>query len=285
MTRLADSAAHRFRKSVKLGKFAYRRGTASLRALPDFLVIGTQKGGTTYLYKVLSEHPDVLPAFKKEVHYFDLHYDQGEGWYRAYFPLRARLGERTITGEASPYYLFHPHAPGRAAELLPDAKLIVLLRNPVDRAYSHYQHQVTQWAAEGHETLSFEAAVDAEEERLDGELARLMHDDVVHSPNFRSYSYLARGHYVDQLMAWNEVYDRDQMLVLKSEDFFADEPRTLATILDFLGLREWAPERSVSIPNKREYSSLSPALRQRLVDYFEPHNKRLYDYLGTDFGW
>jgi hypothetical protein len=262
-----------------------RRATAPIRTLPDFVVIGAQKCGTSFLYRLLVQHPDVKPAFVKEVHYFDLNFGKGDSWYRSRFPLQVRKKRTYITGESSPYYLFHPHAPRRAATVIPEAKLIVLLRNPVDRAYSHYQHQVARVWGEGHETLTFEEAIEAEERRLAGELEKLLRNEQYDSRNYRSYSYLSRGIYIDQIAAWLRFFDRDQMLILRSEDLFINAGGTLKTLLDFLGLAHWTPKTPAYIPNKREYTDLSPAIRQQLDEYFRLHNRRLYEFLGVDFGW
>lgn len=272
-------------KRAYTARHIFRLGTAPMRTLPDFLIIGAQKCGTSFLYRLLAQHPYVRPAFVKEVHYFDLNFEKGDNWYRSRFPLQVGKNQKCVTGEASPYYLFHPHAPRRAAATLPEAKLLVLLRNPVDRAYSHYQHQVMRVTWEGHETLPFEDAIEAEKERLDGELEKLLQDEYYDSLNYRSYSYLSRGIYVDQLLAWSKIFDRAQMLVLRSEDLFGDAGSTLRTILDFLQIPRWEPETPASIPNKREYTNLNPVLQQRLEQYFEPHNRRLYEYLGEDLGW
>jgi hypothetical protein len=261
-----------------------RWGTSPLRTLPDFMVLGAQKGGTTFFYRLLAQHPNVKPAFLKEVHYFDLNYRKGEHWYRSNFPLQVSDERDFVTGESSPYYLFHPHAPRRAAHIVPEAKLIVLLRNPVHRAYSHYQHQVKRVKGEARETLTFEEAIDAEEVRLHGEVDKMIRDEAYVSLNHRSYSYLARGVYVDQLVAWSKYYDRTQMQILKSEDLFHDTPTILRATSGFLEIPYWAP-KAYSIPNKREYTDLSIAVRQRLEDFFRPHNLRLYEYLGVDLGW
>jgi hypothetical protein len=262
-----------------------RLGTAPMRTLPDFIIIGSQKGGTTFLNRLLAQHPRIRPAFLKEVHYFDLNFDKGINWYRSNFPMRTSRNEGYVTGEASPYYMFYPHAARRASVVVPKAKLIVLLRNPIDRAYSHYQHQALRVKGEGQETLSFEQAVDAEERRLRGELERMLQDEHYMSPNHRNYSYLSRGIYVDQLLTWSRYYDRTQMLILKSENLFDDTLNTLAVTLDFLEIPRWVPER-YSISNKGKYTeAIDPTVRQRLEDYFRPHNLRLYEYLGADLGW
>ncbi|MEJ7631917.1 MAG: sulfotransferase domain-containing protein, partial [Rubrobacteraceae bacterium] len=208
-------------------------------ALPDFVVIGAQKSGTTSFYRDVIRHPHVGRSTKKEVHFFDHNFDKGLDWYRAHFPSpELKDGRRTITGEASPYYLAHSLAPERAAKVVPQAKLIALLRNPANRAYSHYQHAVRY----GRDPLSFEDAIEAEEDRM-----RKSRDKILAEQGFTpaipsGRSYLARGVYVDQLLEWNRFFDRDQLLVLKAEDYFADSPGAMKTVLDFLGLPDWEPE-------------------------------------------
>ena len=180
--------------------------------------------------------------------------------------------------------MFHPHAPRRASAVVPDAKLIVLLRNPIDRAYSHFQHQVKRGTGEDRETRTFEEAIDAEERILPGEVNKMMQDEHYESSIYRTRSYLRRGVYIDQLLAWSSYFQRKQMLVLKSEDLFNGATSALERFLDFLEIPQWVPE-TYSIPNKREYTDMSPLTRQRLDEYYEPHNHRLYEYLGSDLGW
>lgn len=272
------------RKKAYHARHLWRSATAPIRTLPDFVIIGAQKCGTSFLYQLLVQHPHVKPAFGKEVHYFDLNFRKGANWYRSYFPLRMRNSRKYITGEASPYYLFHPHAARRASTVIPDARLIVLLRNPVDRAYSHYQHQVKRGKGEARETLTFEEAIEAEERILPREVSKMLQDEYYESASHRTRSYLSRGKYIDQLLVWSSFFRRKQMLVLKSEDLFNDTANTLERMLDFLGVPHWAPE-TYSIPNKREYTDVSPLIRQRLDEYYKPHNQRLYEYLGVNLGW
>jgi hypothetical protein len=240
-------------------------GESQTGALPDFVVIGAMKGGTTFLYYLLAQHPLVQPAASKELHFFDHFFDEGIEWYRRCFPApRWEDGRRTITGEASPY-MAHHLAPERMAQVVPGVRLIALLRDPVERAYSHYQ----QWARKGKESRTFAEAIEA-------------HDDDSRR------EYLSKGLYMDQLLRWSEYFSREQMLVLKSEDFFEKPKETLKLVLDFLDLPEWEPEASEleSRRNAGRYEQeMDPAIRRRLEEYFEPHNKRLYDYLDVDFGW
>lgn len=261
--------------------------TAALRVLPDFLIIGAQKSGTTSLYSDLCRHPNMAPALTKEVHFFDQHYHRGLTWYRAHFYAtwqrvwREQIrGRRPITGEASPYYLFYPHAPVRVRAMLPDVKLIVLLRNPVDRAYSHYHHQVTR----GREPLSFEAALEAEPTRLAGETEKILADDQYISFNHAHFSYQARGIYVDQLMAWAKVFPPEQMLILNAEAFFRAPAAVFTQVTTFLGLPAYAFPGAQK-RNRGSYGPMAPATRQQLATFFAPHNQRLYDYLGRSFDW
>jgi hypothetical protein len=238
--------------------------SGDIGALPDFVIIGAQKGGTSFLYYLLTRHPLVEPAARKELHFFDQpeYFDNGAEWYRRCFPrVGSKDGQRSITGEATPYYLFDPPVAERMAKIVPKAQLIALLRNPIDRAYSHYQMQVKR----GTEPRSFEEAIEQQDS-----------------------SYVSRGIYVDQLLRWFEFFSKEQMLILKSEDFFERPVETLKVVLTFLDLPDWQPEAS-DLQQRRHSGTYSqkmdPATRRRLEAYFEPYNQRLYEYLDVDFGW
>jgi len=257
-----------------------RRLTASRRALPSFLIIGAQKSGTTSLFEYLSEHPRVAPPLRKEVHYFDSNFSRGEEWYRAFFPVLPR-GQGSITGEATPYYLFHPLVPTRAAALMPDARLIVLLRDPVSRAFSHYQHAVRK----GMESRSFADAVTDELRVIGAEHDRLLADPTYQSPVHQHRSFVTRGQYVEQLERWSAAYQRSQMLILESERLFSDAAGTYAQVLDFLTLPAHRPSR-FDAANKHTYASkLTPEMRERLETHFRPYNERLAAWLGRPLAW
>jgi hypothetical protein len=274
---------------VKTGVRAYTVRTSAIRMLPDYLIIGAQRAGTTSLYLYLTQHPCVAPVvIGKGVHYFDVDFAKGPGWYRGHFPVAARrllskVGRDMplITGEGSPYYLFHPLVPERVAALLPEARLIALLRDPIDRAYSHYQHFVRR----GIESLpTFEQALEAEPERLEGEVDRLHRDPHYRAYNHQHFSYTARGMYVDQLERWASFFPRDRILILQSELFFADPAGGYARVLDFLDLPR-SRLASHRVFNTGRYDDMAPATRQRLRDLFAEPNRRLYAFLGQDYGW
>jgi hypothetical protein len=282
-------------------------GEPGMGVLPDFVVIGGKKCGTSFFYHLLSQHPYVEPAAAKELHFFDRHFDEGLEWYRRCFPQpRWEDGRRTITGEATPGYMRSSLAPVRMARVVPQARLIALLRNPVDRAYSDYQMVLRK----ERETRSFEKAVGAEEatieakvgkwraRRIGGEDETSKHEEDGGGPDDSPRQYLSRGLYVYQLVRWSKFFDKEQMLVLKSEDFFKRPEEILKAVYAFLGLPDWEPEapeprderkkekHARTKRNKGRYEQeMDPATRRRLEEYFEPHNRRLYEYLGVDFGW
>jgi len=263
-------------------------------ALPDFVIIGARKAGTSYLYYLLSQHPLVERASAKELHFFDLLFEQEDvEWYRQCFPApKWKDGRRTITGEATPYMASH-RVPQRVAKVVPQARLIALLRNPVDRAYSDYQQGVRK----GRETRSFEEAVGLKKARSVGREEETPEAEV--RPALEDNSeYISRSIYVDQLQYWSKFFDKKQLLVLKSEEFFERPKETLKVVLAFLDLPEWEPQglEPRDEPNKEKYErtkvnkgryeqEMDPATRSRLEEYFEAHNRRLYDYLGVDFAW
>jgi len=269
-------------------RLTLRTATSPWRSLPHFIIIGAQRSGTTSLFTYLRNHPHIVPPVTKEVHYFDLHFHRDILWYLAHFPtvrrLRQReetLGGRVLTGEASPYYLFYPPAPGRIAQLLPGVKLIATLRNPITRAYSHYHVEIQRAC----ETLSFPQALQAEEQRLAGELEKVLADGRYRSFTRWHCSYLAKGIYADQLPVWLNLFPREQFLILRYEDLCTRREDTLARLCAFLDVPYLDSVPYVQ-KGQRSYLPLDdPATRRWLADYFRPHNQRLYKLLGVDFEW
>ncbi len=263
---------------------AVRKATSKWRSLPDFMIIGAQKAGTTSLYRYLRDHPGVLvePGVG-EIHYFDNHWDEGESYFRSHFPrrakidsLRAKTGHRIVTGEKTPYYLFHPLSPQRAAATVPAAKLIVLLRNPAERAASQHKMNFNM----GLETLSFADAIDAEPRRVDATFQAIV-DGTAPSGGgpVALYSYVGRGRYVEQIDRWLTHYPREQMLLLRSEDLLTDPETTFATALEFLGL-EYQPVEFIRHNAARKPYAIEPEVRERLDALFAEPNKELDERFG-----
>ncbi len=263
------------------------RVTASARMTPSFLIVGAQRCGTTSMYKTLSQHPRVLPAvLHKGAHYFDTGYGHGPAWYRGHFPLLASArraavdGQLPITGESSPYYLFHPLAGQRIAADLPGVRLLVLLRDPVERAYSAHTHET----ARGFETEPFEKALELEPVRLAGEEAKLIADPTYQSHSHQHHAYLTRGRYADQLRRLEKIFGRDRLHVVDSHRFFTDPGPTFGAVLDFLGLPRH-DAITYEQHNGRTRSPLSPELRTRLEEHFAPHDERLAQWWGRVPTW
>lgn len=265
----------------------YRGMNAESRALPNFIIAGAQKCGTSTLNSQLSQHPNVIPSFIKEVNYFNWNYGRGLNWYKAHFPITEPDANRAtvasshfITGEASPYYMFYPYALERIAKTLPEVRIMMMLRNPVDRAFSSYQHQ----RRKGREKHSFEEAIDLEPMRLAPEIEKIERDESYFSYNHAHFSYLARGLYVDQVKRCLKHFPKERFLIIESERFFGNSAAIYEEVLEFLGLPAFKlPEYSNL--NKYPYEKMKPETRKRLVEYFRPHNKRLYELLGRQFDW
>jgi hypothetical protein len=291
----------RAKKSVRPAQRRIRHLTSQARMLPTFLIIGAQRAGTTSLAAYVGRHPDIEgpraadPSlyWVKELHFFDENYWRGTDWYRAFFPLiarerAARLRNRNLAcGEATPYYLFHPAVPERVAETIPEVRLIALLRNPIERAYSHYQHERRLRL----EKLSFEEAIEAEPKRLAGleeELhkvrpGRTKEGSRVHHHHFHR-AYVSRSLYAEQLERWLAHFPREQLLVIRSEDFLVRPDETFAQVFSFLGVRPWKIP-SYEARNVGSYAPIDPDFRARLEERFAEPNARLAELLGRDFGW
>lgn len=270
---------------ARLAAWPLRRATAGWRALPDFIIIGAQKSGTSSLFHALTQHPQVRPSIRKEVHYFDdglevgqRNFERGPWWYRAHFPLRSALRPGERTGEASPLYLFHPDAPARIRELAPGARLIALVRDPTRRAISHYLHSRRL----GREPLALEEALAAEEDRLAGtaQATGAAHD------SFVNHSYKSRGRYAEQLKRYLAVFPKEQLLVILSEDFFATPHATLRDVFTFIGVQADATVADVRPQNvSPDRVLVSPHVKAGLDAYFAPHNDALSRLVGRRLDW
>ncbi|HEY7105814.1 MAG TPA: sulfotransferase [Acidimicrobiia bacterium] len=251
------------------------------------MIIGAQRAGTTSLYSWLTSHRDVLPAREKELHFFDQDpASRPIDRYREQFPLQAtrRVLQTTrrrpvVTGEATPYYLFHPLVPARVHRHLPDVKLIVLLRDPVERAVSNYWFEYNY----GTETLTLERALAAEEERIRPDLDRTARGEEP-TGALQSFSYVARGLYAEQLRRWTELFDRSQLLVLQFEQLASTPAAALDDALRFLGVDPGASPRPRFEPMHTGHRQPTPPetlgwLRQR----FEEPNRELFAQVGIDY--
>ncbi len=268
---------------------ALLRPTVRFRVLPDYVIVGTQRGGTTSLQNLLTSHPNITSArLMKGVHYFDTGYHRGPNWYRLQFPTRlyarrvkAKTGSPLRVGDASPYYMFHPLAAERIAADLPEVKVIAVLRDPVERTISHHKHEVRR----GNEHLTLSEALDAEKTRLEGEAGRIRREQ----PQYRSYahqtySYVARGHYADQVARLIELFGAERVLVVSSEQLFTDPESHYEELFDFLDVPQWTPSAFPHM-NPTADKTVDDSVRRRLSDEFSASNSRLFELLGREWPW
>lgn len=264
---------------------AWGSATAPWRLEPAFIVVGAQRSGTTTLYRLLSEHPAVVrPTVSKGTGYFEVNYRRGRRWYRGHFPLRitARLrgGRHAVTFESSGYCLFHPLSAQRMARDLPNVKVVVMVREPVERAYSAHKHEL----ARGFETEPFETALELEEDRTRGEVERMIADPDYESYSHRHHAYLARSRYSEQIARFVDALGADRVHIVDADAFFGDPQASFARLVDFLGLPPWQPG-AVEQWNARPGSPLPDELRRRLEDYFEPYDRELAAQMGRTPSW
>lgn len=276
----------------------YGMATATFRPNPEFLIIGAKRGGSTSFYFDLLQHSHVCPLFPrpdhlpkaestKGIHFFDQNFDRGERWYRGHLPsgfvrhrLTGQVGAPIVTGEASPYYLFHPAAARRAAGMLPEVKVIAVLRDPVMRAYSHWKER----RRNNREDLTFAAALEVEDRRIGNAEARLTADPAAYSYAHEQQSYARQSEYAPALQRWYKALPAKQILVLSSEEYYANPEITLSHAQEFLGL----PLESLSsceVRNAAPGEQLDPLVRERLMRRFAPHNEQLVQLTGRTFPW
>lgn len=284
-SRLRGRVRARARRHIPSPTWARRRATWEDRRLPDFIIIGAQKSGTSTLYELLDQHPQLTASYRKEVHFFDGGRDPnvdtyalGTQWYRSNFPTCAELDESTKTFEATPLYMLNPLTAERIAETLPDARVVAVLRNPTDRAISHYRHERQRQK----EDLDLLPALLAEEERLHPALERQDYKDHV----FARKSYKRRGLYAQQLERYHRHLGADRVLALNSTDLFERTRATLQRVFEFVGVD---PDFRVPDREARNVGTASAGdeaeARAYLDDFFAPHNEALYELIGERFDW
>ncbi|RDJ32173.1 MAG: sulfotransferase [Crenarchaeota archaeon] len=266
----------------EFGKRHFFALTGFLRVLPDFLIIGAMRSGTTSLYYDICEHPCIIPAAYDEIGYFDTNYHLGLNWYRSMFPTKFKKNSTIkhhgyfLTGEDTPFYFWRRDAAKRIHDLLPNIKLIVILRNPIDRAYSEHNNAVRV----GTVKKSFEEVIDTElkiyqENKVDFEF---------NLEQAAGESILAKGIYADQLSIWLEKFKHEQIFVIKNEDLTDDSNTVLNETYHFLGLPEYNLTDHHKM-KKGKYEKMNEKTREKLFDFFKPHNLRLENLLNRKFEW
>jgi len=264
-------------KHVMLKRHVYG-WSSPLRVLPDLIVIGVVRSGTTSLYYYLSQHPSIIKSAYDELGYFDSNYKLGLNWYKSFFPSIfekkkiERKNGKFLTYDVTPFYIYDQKSPQRIHQILPNSKLIVILRNPVDRSYSNYFL--------GNQEKKFEEII-ANEKKI---LNKIDKNNVDEYYNFVHTSMLARGFYAEQLENWYKIFPKDQILIIKSEEFATETNKIMNNIFDFLELPHYdIPDNSKK--NKIHYKIMKKETRADLVEFFRPYNEKLYSLVGRNFDW
>jgi len=275
--------------------------------LPNFIICGTQKGGTTTLYHFLRSHPEIYMPHVKEIHFFDLNFHKGIEWYKKFFTYSKYKSYKAI-GEATPLYMYLREVPERIHYYLPSVKLIFILRHPVDRAYSHYWHEISL----GYEYLSFRNAILCEQKRL----------KTGHIFNLQHYSYLDRGKYIEQLRRFLKYFSRDQILIVFNKELKITPVLVMKRIFEFLEVNTkhvdpmwfrkrynvgrsprswylqrlyyklktrngntWLTKAICKLNLRKGYPLLDLDTRRRLINFFKTYNEELELFLNKKLPW
>ncbi|MFB4167267.1 sulfotransferase domain-containing protein [Virgibacillus sp. JSM 102003] len=245
---------------------------------PSFLILGAQKAGTTSLFKYIEKYAEnFTPPIKKELYFFSEKYHKGYSWYKSWFPLKLQNGH--ITGEATPDYLFYHKCAKRVYEKYPNMKMVVLLRNPIDRAYSQYNFQRNSNKTNAYNPLTFKDALNEE--------LNIKNIPEEFDFYYKYRSYLKRGHYYEQIKEWIHYFPENQILFIESDSFYKETEYYLKEVFSFLNLKFKKNKKlSFKAQNKTEYSEqLNHSTREFLREYYKPHNAKLYSLLNRDFEW
>lgn len=282
LRKLPKGVRHQVAAAVRTVSTPFARVTSPLRMLPNYLIVGAQRAGTTSMYNYLAQHPDVgRVRLGKGVHYFDTNATASRHWYQSHFPIDPKKvpfkSRPTHVGEGAPYYMFHPKTLERIDAMLPDVKLIAILRDPTERAHSQWVHET----ARGYENLPFGGALYVEKERLSGEQARLCRDPAAYSHSHQHHSYVARGMYATQVQRLWEHFGQSRVHIIPARRMFEDPSTVFMETLDFLGLPRW--EARYEVHNARSYPKLDPHLQDWLDQQFAESNEALVQLLGLDF--
>ena len=257
--------------------------TGPFRVLPDFIIIGSMKCGTTSLYYDICEHPCASAAARDEIGFFDSNFHLGLNWYRSMFPTKGQIEDIkhkegvAITGEDTPFYFWNPIAAKRIQKLLPNIKLIIILRNPIDRAYSEYQDLVSRES----NSPSFETFIE-------NEINTRKKGIIITEENFEIFnqndSYLLKGIYIDQLKIWAGLFPKEQIFTLSTESLNSEPTASMESVFQYLNLPDYKI-KNIQHQKQKKYTPMDSQTRKLLIEFFKPHNERLFKFIGKKFDW
>jgi len=258
--------------------------SSPFRVLPQCFVIGVVRSGTTSLYHYLSQHPSIAPAAYDELGYFDDNYHLGVNWYKSLFPTKFTKNRiikkhgKFLTYDVTPFYIYNPLVAKRIFESFPKAKIISNLRNPIDRAYSNYNDAVEM----GDIKIPFEEVVQIAMDEIDKNKSKLNNEAYIVDTYYENI--LARGFYADQLKIWFKKFQKNQLLMVPSEDLAQKTDQILTKIFEFLDL-PYFKIKDLTKQNKREYPPMKAETRKLLIEFYRPYNEKLYNLINQHFDW
>jgi hypothetical protein len=258
--------------------------SSPFRVLPQCFVIGVVRSGTTSLYHYLSQHPSIAPAAYDELGYFDDNYHLGVNWYKSLFPTKFTKNRiikkygKFLTYDVTPFYIYNPLVAKRIFESFPKAKIISNLRNPIDRAYSNYNDAVEM----GDIKIPFEEVVQIAMDEIDKNKSKLNNEAYIVDTYYENI--LARGFYADQLKIWFKKFQKNQLLMVPSEDLAQKTDQILTKIFEFLDL-PYFKIKDLTKQNKREYPPMKAETRKLLIEFYRPYNEKLYNLISQHFDW
>ena len=258
--------------------------SSPFRVLPECFVIGVVRSGTTSLYHYLGQHPCISSSAYDEIGYFDNNYHLGVNWYKSLFPTKFTKNKiikkhgKFLTNDVTPFYIYNSLVARRILASFPRAKIISNLRNPIDRAYSNY----ILMYQDGDTTKTFEEMIQIAMDEIEKNKSKL--NDEAYAADTFYQNILARGFYADQLKIWFEKFQKKQILIIPSEDLALKPDQVLTKVFEFLDL-PYFKIKDFTRQNKREYHPMKDETRKLLVEFYKPHNKKLFDMLGNKFDW
>ena len=258
--------------------------SSPFRVLPECFVIGVVRSGTTSLYHYLKQHPSIAPATYDELGYFDDNYHLGINWYKSLFPTKFTKNKiikkygKFLTYDVTPFYIYNPLVARRISESFPKAKIISNLRNPIDRAYSNYNDALEM----GDIKIPFEEVVQIAMDEIDKNKSKINNEAYIVDTFYENI--LARGFYADQLKIWFEKFQKNQLLMIPSEDLAQKTDQILTKIFEFLDL-PYFKIKDLTKQNKREYPPMKAETRKLLIEFYRPYNEKLYNLINQHFDW
>ena len=258
--------------------------TGSIRVLPDFLVIGAKRCGTTSLFYHLPEHPCISKSPHDNMGFFNDNFHLGVNWYKSFFPtiftrnkIKSEFGN-FLAFDVTTTYMEEESTANNVYQIKPNMKIIVILRNPVDRAYSQYHLNLREKA----EKRSFE---DAMEENMN-ELNKESYERYEIKPKFsvEENNYLKKGLYAQQLRHWLNIFPMESMLILSTDEFESNQQVIYNKIFEFLNISQFEVKNTEKM-EKGSYPQMKSETRSLLLDYFRSHNNELFKLINKKFSW